>query len=154
MFVDSEDADKGFILIAPFSKKNVFLVDHNGVVVHTWWSDRLTKGTTVLLEDGTLLRGRSGLNGKPDGVHLLDWDGSVLWDYEPKGFGWHHDIEPLPNGNILINAEVDYPNPELIEMGRDPDITPGHIKVEPIVEIKPNGTNGGDIEDVRRFRGC
>ena len=146
MFVDTKDADKGFTLIAPFNQKTVYLVDHNGVVVHTWWSNHLTKGTTELLEDGTLLRGRSGLNGKPDGVHLLDWDGSVLWDYQPpSGFRWHHDIEPLPNGNILINTVVGYTYLEAIEMGRDPDITPGHLPVEPILEIKPNGTNGGDI---------
>ncbi|MCK4970501.1 MAG: aryl-sulfate sulfotransferase, partial [Thermoplasmata archaeon] len=125
---------------------NVYLVDDKGVVVHTWRSDRKTKGTTILLENGTLLRGRSGLSGQPDGVHLLDWNGSVLWDYQPpSGFSWHHDFEPLPNGNILINTMVRYHKLELIEWGRDPEITQEFLVVEPILEIKPNGTAGGDI---------
>ncbi len=146
MFVDYEDAEKGLTLIAPFNQMKVYLVDHKGVVVHTWLSDSKTKGTTILLENGTLLRGRSGLNGQPDGVELLDWNGSVLWDYvPPSGFTWHHDFEPLPNGNILINTMVSYHEQEAIELGRDPEITHGFLVVEPILEIKPNGTAGGDV---------
>ncbi|NIV81091.1 MAG: hypothetical protein GWN39_20625, partial [Thermoplasmata archaeon] len=58
----------------------------------------------ILLENGTLLRGRSGSDGSPDGVQMLDWNGTVIWDYQPPdGFLWHHDIEPMPNGNILLN---------------------------------------------------
>jgi hypothetical protein len=146
MFVDSKDAYKGFTLIAPYMGYKVTLVDYEGVVVHTWRSDRMTMGTAVLLADGTLLRGRSGTNGQPKGVHLLDWDGSVLWDYTPPTeYDWHHDVAPLPNGDILINVAVTYTDAQMIALGRDPAITQGSMLVDPVLEIRPNGTNGGDI---------
>ena len=146
MYVDSEHAAKGLTLIAPYGGYRVTLVDYDGVVVHTWNSDRQTMGMVELLPDGTLLRGRSGASGQPNGVHLLDWDGTVLWDYAPPmEYKYHHDIEPLPNGNILINVVTSYTEAQVIDMGRDPADTPGSLLVDPVVEIKPNGASGGDI---------
>ena len=146
MYVNSKYAAKGFNLIAPYGGYKVDLVDYAGVVVHTWNSNRQTVGTCVLLENGTLLRGRSGPIGETQGIHLLDWDGSVLWDYHPpNGFEYHHDIEPMPNGNILINTVVSCAYDELIGMGRDPSITWGPLMMDPIQEIRPNGTTGGDV---------
>jgi hypothetical protein len=144
--VDSEDGDKGFTLVAPHSGNNVFLVDHDEVVVHTWRTNSNTRGTVKMLEDGTLLRGKSGPGGLPYSVHLLDWNGSVLWDYTPpSGYNRHHDIEQLPNGNFLINTMKFYHDYDIIDMGRDLNITQGQIPVEHIMEIKPNGTTGGDV---------
>ena len=40
MFVDSEIAQKGYTLVAPYMGYKVTLVDYDGVVVHTWRSDR------------------------------------------------------------------------------------------------------------------
>jgi len=146
MSADLDDTGTGFTIIAPYSQYKVYLVDGDGVVVHTWTSNRLTTGTVELLPDGTLLRGRSGANRQPDGVHILDWDGTVLWDYTPPSpYTRHHDIEPLPNGNILLNAAVVYNASSMKALGRDPQITDDIIHIEPILEIKPNGTKGGDI---------
>ena len=86
MLVDSKDAAKGFTLIAPYNGYRANLVDYAGRTVHTWQSDRTSLGTVMMLDDGTLLRGRSGANGQPSGLHRLDWDGTVLWDY--LGHAW------------------------------------------------------------------
>jgi len=144
--VDIDDADTGFTLIAPFSTYKVFLVDGDGVVVHTWTSNRVTTGTVELLPDGTLLRGRAGANRQPDGMHILDWNGKVLWDYTPPSpYKLHHDIEPMPNGNILVNAAVAYNSSSLEALGRDPELVHENLVIEPILEIRPNGATGGDI---------
>ncbi len=146
MLVDSEDAVKGLTLIAPYMGYKVTLIDYDGVVVHTWQSDRKTMGTALLLEDGTLLRGRSGASGQPNGVHLLDWDGSVLWDYTPPAeYKWHHDIAPMPNGNILVTAVVSYTYAQAVDMGRDPENTQSSLLVDSVLEIEPNGPSGGVI---------
>ena len=146
MFVDSDKAAKGLTLMAPYGGYKVTLIDHNGTELHTWNSNRQTMGTCELLADGTLLRGRGSTGGQSNGIQLLDWDGTVLWDYTPpSNLKWHHDIAPLPNGNILVNAVMSYSATEALDMGRDPDNTKDSVLVDPIVEIKPNGTTGGDI---------
>jgi len=144
--VSIDDADDGFTLIAPYSGTKVYLVTCDGVIIHTWSSTRATTGNVKLLPDGTLLRGRSGVNGLGDGVHILDWDGTVLWDYTPPSpYTRHHDIEAMPNGNVLMNTMVQYKDTQMIAMGRDPNNTPAQLPVEPIIEVKPNGPNGGKI---------
>ncbi len=147
MFVDSKDADKGLTLVAPWDQNKVFLVDYSGTVVHTWQTNRNTKGTVKLLEDGTLLRGgQASTGGSRESVQLYDWDGTLLWDYLPPiEYMWHHDIEPLPNGNFLINTRVTFSSRQMIDNGRNPAITKGITYVDPILEIRPNGTDGGDI---------
>jgi len=145
MFVDPEDADTGFTLIAPFNGKFIYLVDDVGDIVHTWKSDLHTSGHSELLEDGTLLRMASGPS-QPRGLQILDWDGSELWNYTPPDpFQLHHDFEVMPNGNILLNAAVSYSYSQMIEMGRDPQLTPETLWIEPILEIEPNSSNGGEI---------
>jgi hypothetical protein len=140
------NSTKGLTLVAPYDTKDVYLVDHNGHVVHRWISDRKTRGTAVLLDNGNLLRVRSNTGGSADGLHILGLDGSVLWDWDtPSDFDLHHDLEPMPNGNVLINAVVDYGLSDAIALGRDPDLIPNQLRVEPIVEIQPNGTTGGDV---------
>ena len=39
-------------------------------------------------------------------VEIYNWDGDLLWEYilSDNDYQHHHDIEPLPNGNILVLA--------------------------------------------------
>lgn len=144
--VDPEDANEGFTVIAPYFGNKVYLVDRDGTTVHTWQSTRYTTGTVVLLDDGTLLRGRSSGTGQSYGIHILDWDGTVLWDWQPPSpYQIHHDIVPLPNGNLLVNAMYAINKTTAINLGRDPANPSTMLSIEPILEIEPNGTTGGDI---------
>ncbi len=143
---DPDDADSGYTLIGPYNGRNVFLVDSNGDKVHTWRCNLANTGTVKLLDDGTLLRGRTGAGGGAYGVQKLDWNGTVLWDYTPPSpYRIHHDIEPLPNGNILLNAWTDINYSQAVALGRDPDRTPPIMAIEPVIEVRPKGTNGADI---------
>ncbi len=52
----------------------------------------------------------------------------------------HHDIEPLPNGNVLILAWEFKTEAEAIAAGRNPDlISQGKLWPEQLIEIKPTG---------------
>jgi len=143
--VDPDDAARGYTLVAPFNRKAVYLVDSDGNDVHTWQNDDYSTGPVEILPDGTLLRGIT-VQGKPDRMRFLDWDSRVLWDYAPPSpYRLHHDFEVMPNGNILFNVGIGYNYTQMVALGRDPTITPGALVVEPIIEVKPNGTKGGDI---------
>ena len=136
MSTDLKDAEKGLTIIAQYGKGSVYLVDHTGDIVHTWTSDQNTVGTAELLPNGTLIRCRSPVDDdERNGVHMLDWSGKVLWDYTPPyPYSCHHDIEPMPNGNILINVARPYSYDEMVALGRDPNITLDKTFVEPVFE--------------------
>ena len=55
-------------------------------------------------------------------IQLHDWDGTVLWDYAFSNDErmQHHDIEPLPNGNVLVLAWEHVTRDEAVAAGRDP----------------------------------
>ena len=38
------------------------------------------------------------------GVAHISWDGTILWEYTISNeiYQHHHDVQPLPNGNILV----------------------------------------------------
>ena len=78
------------------------------------WTSAYNSGRSVyLLENGNLLRASAGPNpaniaipGIGGRVELFDWEGNVLWEYvySDLNVSQHHDIYPMPNGNILILA--------------------------------------------------
>jgi len=75
----------------------------------------------------------------------LDWNGDVLWSYTffSEQFHPHHDIEVLPNGNILIIAWEKRSYQDAISAGRV-DIT---NEMWPLViyEIEPSGIADANV---------
>ncbi len=58
----------------------------------------------------------------------------------------HHDIEALPNGNVLILAWEFRTKAEAIAAGRNPGlIGEGELWPEQIIEIKPSGPTSGEV---------
>jgi hypothetical protein len=148
-------AFEGFTLFAPLRSTTTYLIDMDGRTVHTWPS-RFPPGQAVyLLENGQLLhtghdpRQRAFHGGGVGGrIEELDWDGNCVWEYvyADDNHCQHHDIAPLPNGNVLILAWERKTKDEAIAAGRDPgtlaadELWPDHV-----VEIKPEGRSGGTI---------
>jgi hypothetical protein len=148
LYVNATVAEKGLTLISPADTNQTILINDDGETVHAWDTDVPAKGSTYMLPNGTILRSRDRENTGQDsmGVQLLDWDGTVLWNYTPPApYYRHHDIEPLPNGNVLIITRVDLTPKQAIDIGRDPLIMNVTLWVDPIIEVRPNGTTGGDI---------
>jgi hypothetical protein len=153
LFQNDSMAFNGYSLLAPSVSKQIFLLDNCGRVVHEWESDFFPGQVTYLLPNGELLRACRIQNpnffggGSGGRLEILDWDSNVVWwyDYSNNMHHQHHDLEILPNGNILVLAWEFRSEVEALEAGRNPDVLQNSVWPEQIVELKPVGTNGVEI---------
>ncbi|MEM7261112.1 MAG: aryl-sulfate sulfotransferase [Planctomycetota bacterium] len=144
----------GLTLVSPNNSMETHLVDNYGRVVNSWTSAYRPGLSVYLLEDGNLLRTgrRPGplpiFSGGAGGiVQILSWDNAVLWEFEYSSTSvqQHHDVEYLPNGNILILAWEQKTSAEAIAAGRDPALLSGDLWPEHIIEVEPVGSTGANI---------
>mgnify|MGYP000598294482 FL=1 len=150
----TEEAYDGYTLFS--SHKNTFLINNCGQVINQWSSDYLPGHSVYILPNGNLIRaGRKDTSTITFGgvggiVEMFDWDGNLVWEfvYSSDDYRLHHDIYPMPNGNILVLAATVMSNEETILAGRDPNLVSGAgiLYNEQILEIKPIGTNDYSIE--------
>ncbi len=146
---------EGYTLINPTNNKKAFLLDNCGRVVNTWESQYAAAHTMYLEPNGQLVRTNllvntivDGGGGSGGGVEILDWDSRVLWSYtyNTDKVRQHHDIQVMPNGNILILAWEVKTSAEAIAAGRNPALIPdGQVWPEHLVEVRPIVPNGGEI---------
>jgi len=81
-------------------------------------------------------------------LERFSWAGELIWQVDignDLGIRNHHDIEPLPNGNILVIAGEYFSIIEAIENGRNPETLENKVSVDYVVELKPIGTNEAKI---------
>jgi hypothetical protein len=144
-------SQKGYVLFAPLYSQTTYLIDKNGAVVHSWKSKWLPSQSVYLLKDGTLLRTANDstkfFSAGGGLIEKIDWGGNVLWSYSVSDFNQrqHHDICPLPNGNILVLAWEKKTKEEAIAAGRDPKLLGDVIWSEKIIELKPLPKNTAAI---------
>jgi hypothetical protein len=131
LFQNDVEAYPGYTL---FNKNGTsYLIDNAGLVVHTWaGGNRFHPG--YLLDNGNLL----AVNAANGGFKEITWDSTEIWSYIHPGS--HHDIAPLPNGNILAIARETFTNAEAIAAGRDPALLDDELSPLIIVEIAYPGT--------------
>lgn len=151
----TEDATPGYTLIAPFGGQETFLINLDGDVVHKWKTDRKPSQAAYLLPDGSLLRTAKIPNetfnvrgGPAGGIQKFSWDGKLTWDYVISNERQlsHHDIEPMPNGNVLVVVWEYKSEAEAIAMGRNPEnISDGAVWPEAVLEISQTGPTTGEI---------
>ncbi|MAJ47704.1 MAG: hypothetical protein CBC35_10640 [Planctomycetes bacterium TMED75] len=150
----------GYTLFTPLNSIWTYLIDNDGQEVHQWVDTDPGGNSVYLLEDGSLLRcsdtgsAEGGImiaGGDGGSIRRFSWDNELLWDFEYSTIEdrLHHDIEPLPNGNVLaINWEF-IDRVEALNNGRDPmNLSPDYdnsVWALSIIEIEPNGPTGGDI---------
>ena len=143
-------SDDSKILFAPMFSKKTYLIDKNGDVIHTWSSDYFPGESVYMLDNGTILRSikisLSG-SGSGGGVQKITWDNTLTWDFKfySQTYISTHDIEPLPNGNVLILAYEQKTRSETIAQGRNPDTIQNDFESNFIVEVKPTGPTSGEI---------
>jgi len=141
---------EGYTLFTPNISMTTYLIDNYGRLVHSWDASYPPALSVYLLENGSLLRTRSigGPGGSGAGFQQLAWDGTVLWEYEyfSVDHRQHHDIEPLPNGNVLVLAQEYRTAVQAIAAGRDPSLLANDVlNSEHIIEVQPTGPTSGDI---------
>lgn len=143
----------GYTLFAPSSSTTTYLIDNCGNLVNIWQSNYRPGEVAYLLENGNLLRAcrlgsgtffGGGIGGR---IEMHNWEGELLWSYNhvSEDYHQHHDLEYLPNGNILLIAWEFHSEEEAIEMGRDPATVNQAIWATQIIEIQPIGTDEAEI---------
>ncbi len=148
--VETGEPFEGYTLFNPNGSNTTYLIDMDGNTVHTWLNSRSGGYSVYLLENGNLLRPAKAAGAQLQGggsaglVQEIDWDGNVVWEFEYSGSKYltHHDIEPMPNGNILLIAWEVKTGAEAAAAGRNQnsEFWPGHI-----IEVEPSGSSGGNI---------
>tara|TARA_R110002050_G_scaffold18755_7_gene54447 strand:+ start:6716 stop:8011 length:1296 start_codon:yes stop_codon:yes gene_type:complete len=142
-FLNQEKVDNNYILVNDAGANRVYLMDKNSTIVYEW---TLTKGIgndVVLLPDGNLLAilqaddpsiefgGQGGI------IQIINKDGDILWNFEHSTADYitHHDVELLPNGNVLTMVWEKMPLQDAVDSGSKVAID---LYPEAIIEIDPN----------------
>ncbi len=140
----------GYTLYGGMSGKTIYLVDMNGNAVHTWACANGCGYSQYLLEDGTILCSGTYRNSTISGggdtgmIQKIDWNGNVTWSfrYSDSANQLHHDIEPMPNGNVLCISWELKSAAEATAAGRSQSMA---VWPDKIMEVQPQGTSGGTI---------
>jgi len=152
---DNSKAYKGYNLLYPHEQPDVLLLNNCGQIVNKWTdeADSRPGNTVYLLEDGSILKTKrsSKVTGNPiwsggggGTVEKRDWNNKLLWTFTLNdSFNrLHHDIEPLPNGNILMISWQKKTVAEAIAKGRNPaTLANGEVWSDKIIEVKPIGSD-------------
>lgn len=131
-----------------------YLLDGDKNIAHFWINEQSAL-TSYLREDGKLIRACQSVSildtpfylGGTGRVEILNWYGIRTWNFEYCNSQrcLHHDIAPLPNGNILMTAwEIKTPD-EAIAAGHNPDINSLGMAPDHIIEVEPTGQYRGNI---------
>ena len=151
----TEAAYEGYTLLAPIQSTTTYLVDMQGEVVHEWESEHPPGVSVYLLDDGSILRcgelfdnerfRGGGIGGV---IQRIGWEGELVWNYRFSDATrcQHHDIELLPNGNVLLIA-WEYKSPrEAVMRGRHPrELDADGFWPDAVYEVRPILPDGGEI---------
>jgi len=147
-------AFKGYTLLAPITTTMTYLIDNDGQVVNVWKANNPTGQVAMLLDDGSLLRTAAPQSQWMQGggaggmVELYSWSGERLWQYthlSPTA-RTHHDVEVLPNGNLLMLVWESHTREEAVAQGRLSNrLTENALWSERVIELKRTGATSGEI---------
>ena len=144
---DTMQSYNGYTLFAPAMSKYTYLIDNDGNLINKWESNYLPALSAYLLENGHLVRAakveESGqqLTG---GFQEYDRDNTLVWEYY---YGTqHNDIEPMPNGNVLLVVNDRKTKAVAIQAGRDTNlIDDNNIRSLSIIEVSQTGPDTEEI---------
>jgi hypothetical protein len=141
-----------YTLYSTMNGSYAYLLDTNGTNYHTWTftSTNRTGYSTYMMPGGTLVRSVShsgnsfnggGMTGQ---VQKVDWNGNIIWDYvySTSQYCMHHDICPMPNGNVMLISYELKSSVEVSAAGSTSAIT---MWPDKIVEVQPTGATSGTI---------
>jgi len=144
-----------YTLYATKNQSQAFLIDtaNTPATYHTWTfpSNRKTVYSTYLTKGDTLVRnykpsGNTTWNTGPihGGIQKVLWNGTVVWDwtYYSADYTLHHDICPMPNGNVLLISYEKKTDVEATQAGSSSNI---QFYAEKLIEVQPTGPSTGTI---------
>ena len=151
---DAANSYQGYTLFAPITSTTTYLINNEGQVVKTWQSAYGPGQAVMLLEDGSLLRtaappSQSMQGGGAGGmVEMYDWSGTKVWSYThlTSAARQHHDVEILPNGNIMLLVWESHTRDEAIAAGRpSARLTENALWSERVIEVRRTGPSSGEV---------
>ena len=137
--------------------RTTYLIDKEGRVLHTWASRREVF-VAYLLPSGNLLRDGSDLELAPQFVaggasgylEEVTWHNELVWSWSalPRFASLsHHDVTPLPNGNVLVLVWERKNKEQALAAGRHPELLPdGEVWDNCVVELRPDPASGRACE--------
>ena|GEM_PF-890669 len=154
LILNTPQAFQGYTLIASKHFLVTYLIDNQGRVINTWESKYEPGQSAYLLPNGHLLRAcfmkARGFTGGGEGgrIEEYDWEGNLVWEFDHASNAsmQHHDIEPLPNGNILMLVVEKKTRADCLAAGfdermlRDRELYP-----DSVIEIQPTYPQGGKV---------
>lgn len=124
------ETQQAYTMFSPLGNTATLLIDDAGNEVHRWNSNYNPALSVYLLESGELLRTgaitikpttfEGQVGGSGGIIEMLDWNGNVTWSktLATETYLSHHDVEVLPNGNILAVVWEAKTAQEAKELGR------------------------------------
>lgn len=140
-----------YTLYATKNESQAYLCDTNGTNYKTWSFSSSAKNaySTYLVPGDTLVRtttyeasGSPGSGGSTGKIQKVTWDGTVVWEYQYSSSTtqMHHDICPMPNGNVIF---ISYDVKSSADATQAGSSTASTFWSEKLVEVKPNYSTGG-----------
>jgi len=140
--LNPEKIDDNYILVNDAGANRVYLINKDGKLLYEWTLTNNIGNDVFLLPNGNLLASLEAddpqiqLGGKGGKIQLIEPNGTVNWEfiYSSINGETHHDVEILPNGNIIAMVWERITAEESLSTGYmlDQDIFP-----ESIIEINP-----------------
>jgi hypothetical protein len=139
-----------YTLYATKNESQAYLCDTNGTNYKTWSFSSSAKNaySTYLVPGDTLVRtttydasGSPGSGGSTGKIQKVTWDGTVVWEYQYSSSTtqMHHDICPMPNGNVIF---ISYDVKSSADATQAGSSTASTFWSEKLVEVKPNYSTG------------
>ena len=135
-------ASDDVILVNDASSNRVYVMNKNANLLHEWPLSNNIGNDAFLLPDARLLASLEAdepkitFGGKGGQVQLVDKDGNIEWQfvYSSPLAETHHDVELLPNGNIIALVWELRTEEEAMEAGFMLD---SKLYPEAVIEIDP-----------------
>ncbi len=143
----AQDPYPGYTIISLRTTTDSFLMDMDFNVVKTWHGADVPTEFSYMLPDSSVLRPCRvpDAEGRGGRIQRIDSNDVVVWDYLFSDLNYlqHHDIEPMPNGNVLMVAWERRTVAEAIQAGRQ--VVAVDMKPTYIAEIEPVGATDGNV---------
>lgn len=161
----SQDSYEGYTLFTPGGGggggATTYLKDNNLNNIQTWSHSNgaasmpyLIPGSepgwenTLLIYPYRVSNPTMESGGVGGAFECLTWDGDIVWEYVLSNsiYQHHHDVEPLPNGNVLLIAWEKKTASEAYAAGRQTINNPlNQMWSESIFEVQNDGNGGGFV---------
>lgn len=153
----SGNDENGYVLFSPLNCDTTYLINKCGQRVHYWVSP-YTPGMSLylqpnghLIKTGTYTDTAFGLAGGRGGIiEEFDWNNQLIWRYRifNDSLCQHHDIKPMPNGNVMVLAWHSISKQKAMSLGRlAKNFKPNQTDLwgERLIELKPIGADSAEV---------